>query len=185
MFPHFAAKSGGFFMLVFGMCAALGGLAQINPVWLYGPYDPSQVSAASQPDWYIVFLEGSLRMMPPWEMELPGAHRLPQPAHPVHRAAGGGPGRAALWPFFERWATGDKSWHHINDRPRNAPVRTATGMAAVAFYGVLWAESANDVIADKFQIPLYTLTWTARVLVFAGPAVAFYRHPAYLPGPAA
>jgi ubiquinol-cytochrome c reductase cytochrome b subunit len=82
-------------------------------------------------------------------------------------------GGAALWPFFERWATGDRSWHHVNDRPRNAPVRTATGMAAVTFYGVLWAESANDVIADNLHLSLYTLTWAARVLIFAGPALAY------------
>ena len=80
---------------------------------------------------------------------------------------------AAFWPFFEQWATGDRSWHNINDRPRNAPIRTATGMAAVVFYGVLWAEGANDVIADFLAVPLYTVTWIARVLVFVGPAVAF------------
>jgi ubiquinol-cytochrome c reductase cytochrome b subunit len=82
-------------------------------------------------------------------------------------------GGAALWPFFEQWATGDKSWHHINDRPRNAPVRTATGIAAIVFYGVLWAEGANDVIADKLHVPLYSITWIARVLVFVGPVVAY------------
>ena len=80
---------------------------------------------------------------------------------------------AAFWPFFEQWATGDRSWHNVNDRPRNAPIRTATGMAAVVFYGVLWAEGANDVIADFLSIPLYTVTWIARVLVFVGPAIAF------------
>jgi ubiquinol-cytochrome c reductase cytochrome b subunit len=80
---------------------------------------------------------------------------------------------AALWPFFEQWATGDRSWHNINDRPRNAPIRTATGMAAIVFYGVLWAEGANDVIADFLSIPLYTVTWISRVLVFVGPLVAF------------
>ena len=82
-------------------------------------------------------------------------------------------GGAALWPFFERWATGDKSDHHVNDRPRNAPVRTAAGVAAMTFYGVLWAEGANDVIASKLQVPLYTITWIARVLVFAGPVLAY------------
>jgi ubiquinol-cytochrome c reductase cytochrome b subunit len=83
-------------------------------------------------------------------------------------------GGAALWPFFERWATGDRSWRNVNDRPRNAPVRTATGIAAMTFYAVLWVEGGNDVIADKLSVPLYTITWTARVLVFAGLAVAFY-----------
>jgi ubiquinol-cytochrome c reductase cytochrome b subunit len=82
-------------------------------------------------------------------------------------------GGAAIWPFFEQWATGDKSCRHVNDRPRNAPVRTATGVAAMTFYGVLWIEGANDVIADKLQIPLYTITWIAQVMVFAGPALAF------------
>jgi ubiquinol-cytochrome c reductase cytochrome b subunit len=81
---------------------------------------------------------------------------------------------AAFWPFFEQWATGDRSWHNVNDRLRNAPIRTATGMAAVVFYGILWAEGANDVIADFLSVPLYTVTWIARVLVFVGPAVAFY-----------
>src|SRR6185369_17187202 len=80
---------------------------------------------------------------------------------------------AAFWPFFEQWATGDKAYHHINDRPRNAPVRTGIGVAAITFYGVLWAEGANDVIADKLQIPLYTVTWIARVLTILGPIIAY------------
>jgi len=79
-----------------------------------------------------------------------------------------------VWPFFERWATGDHSYHHINDRPRNAPTRTAIGMAAVVFYGVLWAEGANDVIADKLSLPLYEITWASRVLIFVGPALAYF-----------
>ena len=80
---------------------------------------------------------------------------------------------AAVWPFFESWATGDKAIHHINDRPRNVPVRTGIGVAAMTFYGVLWAEGANDVLADNLQIPLYAVTWIARVLVIAGPMIAF------------
>ena len=81
---------------------------------------------------------------------------------------------AALWPFFEQWATGDKAFHHINDRPGNAPVRTGVGVAAMAFYGILWAEGANDVIADKLQVPLYTITWIGRVAIFVVPVVAYF-----------
>jgi ubiquinol-cytochrome c reductase cytochrome b subunit len=81
---------------------------------------------------------------------------------------------AALWPFFEQWATGDKRFHHINDRPRNAPVRTGIGVAAVAFYGVLLAEGANDVIANAFDIPLYTVTWISRVAVFVLPIGGYF-----------
>jgi ubiquinol-cytochrome c reductase cytochrome b subunit len=172
-FPYFMAKGGAWFFFIFGAIAFLATFAQINPIWLYGPYTPVAISSASQPDFYMGILEGALRMMPAWEYSRLG-HTLSLGvlvpfALPLTIILGG----AAFWPFFEQWATGDKSWHNINDRPRNAPVRTGVGMAAVVFYGVLWAEGANDVIADKLQIPLYTITWIARVLIFVGPAVAF------------
>jgi quinol---cytochrome-c reductase cytochrome b subunit len=172
-FPYFMAKGGAWFFFIFGACAVLATFATINPIWLYGPYTPVAISSASQPDWYMGILEGSLRIMPAWEINFLG-HTLSLSVLipfivPLTVVLGG----AAFWPFFERWATGDKSWHNINDRPRNAPIRTATGMAVVTFYGVLWAEGANDVIADKLQIPLYTITWIARVMVFVGPLVAF------------
>ena len=172
-FPYFMAKGGAWFFFIFGALAFLATFAQINPVWLYGPYTPVAISSASQPDFYMGILEGSLRMMPAWEYSRLG-HTLSLGvlipfALPLTIILGG----ATFWPFFEQWATGDKSWHNINDRPRNAPVRTGVGIAAVVFYGVLWAEGANDVIADKLQIPLYTVTWIARVLIFVGPAVAY------------
>jgi ubiquinol-cytochrome c reductase cytochrome b subunit len=173
LYPYFIAKGGAWFFVIFGALVLMATFAQINPVWLYGPYSPVAISSASQPDFYMGLLEGSLRIMPAWEVTFLG-HTVTFSALipfvlPLTIVLGG----AAIWPFFERWATGDKSFHHVNDRPRNAPVRTATGMAAIVFYGVLWAEGANDVIADHLQVPLYTITWIARVLVFAGPALAY------------
>jgi ubiquinol-cytochrome c reductase cytochrome b subunit len=173
-FPYFLAKGGAWFFFIFAALVLLATFAEINPIWLYGPYSPVAISSASQPDFYMGILEGSLRMMPAWEINGFG--------HTVSLSVlipGLGPlglifGGAAIWPFFEQWATGDRSWHNINDRPRNAPMRTGIGVAAVVFYGVCWAEGANDVIADKLQIPLYTITWIARVLVFVGPAAAFF-----------
>jgi ubiquinol-cytochrome c reductase cytochrome b subunit len=173
-FPYFLAKTTAWFFFVFAACALLATFAQVNPIWLYGPYTPVSISSASQPDFYMGFLEGSLRMMPAWEWNFLGHTVSFSVLIPFAVPAGIIFGGLTFWPFFERWATGDKSYHHVNDRPRNAPIRTATGMAAIVFYGVLWAEGANDVIADKAQIPLYTVTWIARVLVFVGPAVAFY-----------
>ena len=172
-YPYFMAKGGAWFFFIFGALVLLATLAQINPVWIYGPYSPVAISSASQPDFYMGLLEGSLRIMPAWEINFLG-HTLSLSvlipfALPLTIVLGG----AALWPFFERWATGDKAVHNINDRPRNAPVRTATGVAAMTFYAVLWIEGANDVIADNLHIPLYTITWAARVMVFLGPALAY------------
>jgi ubiquinol-cytochrome c reductase cytochrome b subunit len=80
---------------------------------------------------------------------------------------------AAFWPFLERWATGDKSEHHVNDRPRNAPTRTAIGIAAITFYGVFWAEGANDIIADHLDVSLQATTEIARWAVVAAPVLAY------------
>ncbi|MBA3655548.1 MAG: cytochrome b, partial [Actinobacteria bacterium] len=72
LWPTYAARSVGLFALVVAVLGALGGLVQINPVWLYGPFQPAAVSTAAQPDWYLGWLLGSLRMMPPWEVHIGG-----------------------------------------------------------------------------------------------------------------
>src|SRR5207248_1355351 len=66
MYPYFMAKTGAFFFFVFGVLALLSTVAQINPIWLYGPYTPGSISAGSQPDVYMGFLEGTLRVFPSW-----------------------------------------------------------------------------------------------------------------------
>ncbi len=134
--PVFAAKAGGFFFIIFGVIVLIASLFQINPVWVYGPYDPSPVSAGTQPDWYIGFADGALRLVPPgWEVVI-GGYTLslnilvPLLVLPLFLAI------VALYPFIEAWITGDKREHHIADRPRNAPTRTGIGVAAMTAYAV-------------------------------------------------
>jgi ubiquinol-cytochrome c reductase cytochrome b subunit len=172
--PYFMLKGQAWFFFIFGALAVLSTVAQINPVWLYGPYTPLAISSASQPDWYMGLLEGALRIMPAWEINFLGHTVTLSVLIPFAVPLGIIFTGAALWPFFEAWATGDKSEHHVNDRPRNAPVRTGIGVAAMSFYGILWAEGANDVFADKLEIPLYTITWIARVAVIVVPIAAYY-----------
>ena len=120
------------------------------------------------------FMEGALRMIPSWTWDAWG-HTV---AWNVVIAALGPLGLilvgAAFWPFLEQWITGDKGEHHLNDRPRNAPTRTALGLAAITFYGILWAEGANDVIADHLNISLFLTTEIARYAIFIGPVVAYW-----------
>ncbi len=174
MYPYFMAKTGAWFMFIFGGLALLATFAQINPIWLYGPYNPAEISAGSQPDFYMGPLEGALRMSPSWTWDLAGhtvAWNVLVPALvPLGIIFTG----AALWPFVERWATGDYQEHHVNDRPRNAATRTAIGMAAVTFYGILWLEGANDLIARWLNISLYLTTEIARYAIFIGPVVAYW-----------
>ena len=173
LFPTFAAKATGLVFIVFGVCAALGGLVQINPIWLWGPYNPAQVSAASQPDWYIGFLDGSTRLFPAWDINLPGDYTIPALFWPTVVVAGAMFTVLALYPFIERKLTGDTAKHHLLQRPRDVPVRTALGTMALTFYGVLWLSGGNDVIAEKFDISLNAMTWVGRIGVIVLPPIVY------------
>jgi ubiquinol-cytochrome c reductase cytochrome b subunit len=154
--------------------AALATFAQINPIWLFGPYNPSGITAGSQPDFYMGALEGALRIMPNWVWNVGGYTVALNVVIPALVPLGIIFTGAALWPFLERWATGDHREHHVCERPRNAPTRTGIGIAAVVFYGVLWLEGANDLIADHLDISLYTTTWIARFAVILGPIIGYW-----------
>jgi ubiquinol-cytochrome c reductase cytochrome b subunit len=173
MYPYFMAKTGAFFFFTFAALAIASTFVQINPIWLYGPYTPVGISAGSQPDFYMGFLEGTLRMFPSWTWDLAGHTVAWDVVIPALVPLGLIFTGAALWPFIEQWITGDKREHHVNQRPRNAPTRTAIGIAAVTFYGIFWLEGANDVIADHLNISLYLTTEIARYAIFIGPVVAY------------
>jgi ubiquinol-cytochrome c reductase cytochrome b subunit len=173
LYPYFMAKTGAFFFFTFGVLALLGCLAQINPIWLYGPYNPVAMSAGSQPDFYMGMLEGALRIFPNWSWNLWGHTIAWNVLIPALVPLGFLFTAAALWPFLERWITGDTREHHVNDRPRNAATRTAIGIAVITWYGIMWLEGANDVIAEHFSISLYTTTEIARYAVFIGPVIAY------------
>jgi ubiquinol-cytochrome c reductase cytochrome b subunit len=176
-YPAFMAKAGAYTLFTFAVIAGLATFTQINPIWLFGPYTPADVSAGSQPDWYMGFLEGALRIMPSWEINLFGtAHAGTLPLSviiPALLPMGIIMTGLALYPFLERWVTGDHREHHFAERPRNNPHRTSIGMSAVTFYGLLWLLGANDEISANFHISLNWTTYAGRVLIFVGPALAY------------
>jgi ubiquinol-cytochrome c reductase cytochrome b subunit len=131
------------------------------------------VSAGSQPDWYILFLEGSLRMMPNWETHIwhhtiswnifiPGVI-IPGIMFTL----------LALYPHIEAWVTKDHGYHNLLDRPRDVPVRTGLGVMSFTFYMVLVAGGANDILANTFHWSLQATTWVLRVLLIVLPPIAF------------
>jgi ubiquinol-cytochrome c reductase cytochrome b subunit len=172
VYPTYGAKAGGFFFIVFGVCAALGGLAQINPVWLFGPYNPAQVSSGSQPDWYMMFLDGSTRLFPSWEIRLWG-HTIPPLFWPTVVLPGILLTMAVAYPFVEARMTGDRKSHNLLQRPRDVPVRTSLGAMAITFYLVLFLSGANDLIAKAFDISLNAMTWSGRIALLLGPPIAY------------
>jgi ubiquinol-cytochrome c reductase cytochrome b subunit len=173
VYPVYAAKAGGFFFIVFGVLTLMGGLMQINPVWSFGPYNPAEVTAGSQPDWYMGFVEGGIRIMPNWEWHLGSTTWSWNVAIPGLGLMGLFFGIMAIYPFVEGWVTGDKTEHHIAERPRNAPTRTAFGVAAMTAYGMLWIGGGNDLVATQFRVSLNAVTYFLRVAVFVAPVLAF------------
>ncbi|WIY06907.1 cytochrome bc complex cytochrome b subunit [Amycolatopsis mongoliensis] len=171
--PYFALKGGAFFTLVIGVLALMSGLFQINPVWNFGPYNPAQVSAGSQPDWYMAWADGMLRIWPAWEVYL-GNYTIPAVFFP---GAIGMPilfGLLLGYPFIERKLSKDTAHHNLLQRPRDAPVRTALGAMALGFFMVIELSGFNDIIADQFDISLNATTWAGRIGVLIVPPIAYY-----------
>ncbi len=173
MFPVYATKGGGFFFLVFGVLTFLGGFAQINPIWLYGPYNAYDASAGSQPDWYMGFLDGALRLMPSWEFrglgyDIPFNVFLPAVVLPGVLFT-----LMAVWPHLEAKLTGDHGYHNIAQRPREAPTRTAIGVMSLTFYTILLASSSTDVMASIFHQSLNELIWIGRISLFVLPPIMY------------
>jgi ubiquinol-cytochrome c reductase cytochrome b subunit len=174
LYPVYTAKAGGFFFIVFGITALMGALFTINPVWMYGSYDPSPVTAGSQPDWYMGWLDGAVRLTPGFfEFTLLGftlSFNIIIPALIV-------PGLVTLpmilYPWIEQWATGDRREHHLLDRPRNAPTRTGLGVMAITFYLLLLVSGGNDIIASQLHLSINDITNVLRLLVFVAPPLAF------------
>lgn len=172
--PAFAAKAGGFFFIVFGVIVLIASFFTINPIWNYGPYDPSPVSAGTQPDWYIGFADGALRLIPSnlesvifgytwsWGILIPLVGLL------VFL------GLVAVYPFIEAWVTGDKREHHIAERPRNAPTRTAIGGAGVMFYAGLWAAASSDLIATHFRLSIEGVILALQLITVLGPIITYF-----------
>jgi ubiquinol-cytochrome c reductase cytochrome b subunit len=172
VWPSFAMKSTGLLFAVAGLTAAMGTLFHVNAVWLYGPYDTAAATSYSQPDWYIGFLEGSLRLFPPWETRLFG--------FVINNVFYSGiviPGliftSLIAVPWIERWLTGDTAEHHLLDRPRDAAVRTATGVACLTVVALLFLGGSQDVIAGTFNISIGHVTTILQIALLLGPPLAW------------
>jgi ubiquinol-cytochrome c reductase cytochrome b subunit len=177
MVPRYIIKQTGFMIMVLGVIAALGGLFQINPIWLFGPYQAAVVSAGSQPDWYVMFLDGSTRLFPAWEIRFDAfgnGYTIPAMFWPTVVLPGILTMLPLFYPFIEARLLKDKANHHLLQRPRDVPWRTALGAMALAFYMVLFISGGNDIVAYKFDISLNVMTWAGRIGLLLLPPLAYY-----------
>ena len=173
LWPTYATKSMGLFFLTAAVLFALGGLVQINPVWLYGPFRVQQVTSPAQPDWWMGWVEGALRLMPAWETRAFG-FELPNPFFPAVLLPGITFMLLYAWPFLEARFTGDHEPHHLLDLARHHPVRTGLGAATLCFYVVLFLAASNDLVAIWFEVPVESVTIAYQIALFVLPPIAGY-----------
>ena len=173
MFPVFMAKTTGFLFVVAGLTGLLGAFAQVNPIWQFGPYVASRISYAVQPDWYMGFLDGALRIWPSWTFHSFG-HTIPFEVFiPAVVFPGLVFGLAYVWPALERKVTKDTATHNLLDRPSSRPRRTAAGAAVFSLLIMLFIASSTDVMANFFKVSLNEVLWTMRILCIVTPLITY------------
>ena len=170
--PVFGVKAASFGLITFGFVALLAGLFQINGIWNIGPYNPSQVSAGSQPDVYMLWTDGAARVMPAWELYL-GNYTIAS-VFWVALLLGLLVALLVAYPWIEQKMTGDTAHHNLLQRPRDVPVRTGLGVMALVFYALLTVSGGNDHVAHFFDISLNVMTWVGRIGLIVLPPIAYY-----------
>ena len=156
---------------VAGVLLLLGGLVQINPVWLWGPYHVGLGTNGAQPDWYLGWLIGALRLVPHFDVTIGDYTLVPNPfwggmLFPLFVFF-----VLAIWPWAERRLTGDRGFHNVLDRPRDAPWRTALGAGLLTFVLLVFFAGSADRAFVSYQIDYDTQIWIYRVLCLVLPPV--------------
>lgn len=172
--PAQAPRSLGLFFGVVAVLFLLGGLVQINPVWLWGPYHVASATNAAQPDWYLGWLIGALRLVPHFDWTIGDYTVVANPFWGGVAFPGLVFGILFLWPWLERRLTGDTGFHNLLDRPRDAPNRTAFGMALLTWVFVIFIAGSADRVDVLFGIDYTAQIWVYRVLIWVLPAVVFF-----------
>jgi ubiquinol-cytochrome c reductase cytochrome b subunit len=171
--PNAAARAGGLLLIAMAVIVLISATVTVSPIWLYGPSAPGDASAGSQPDWYTGFLDGALRLVPPgWEFVWLGHTWTLSVLVPL-AVVGLFLVGVLFYPFIEQWISADDRDHHLLDRPRNTPTRTAIGAGAITFYCALWGVGSADLAATHFHLGVETVVAFYQVIVIVGPVIAF------------
>jgi ubiquinol-cytochrome c reductase cytochrome b subunit len=174
LWPAYALRSLGWLCAVSAVLVLLGGLVQINPVWQWGPYEPWVGENGAQPDWYLGWLIGALRLMPNWEPAVFGRTLLPNPVFGGVVFPGIVFGFLYALPAIDRVLfTRDQVEHHLLDRARDNPRRTGVLAAMLVWVVLVFFFGSADRVFLTLSIPYELQLWLARGLVFVAPPLAY------------
>jgi ubiquinol-cytochrome c reductase cytochrome b subunit len=170
LWPSYAAKSMGLFFLLFGVIAMLGGLVQIDPIWVYGPFDPMAILPGAQPDWYLGWIEGAMRLFPAVNVHI-GRYLVPEVFFPAVLMPALLFALLYAYPFIEQFVLFDREYHNVLRLPDQQPVNTALGCTVIMFLSVLFFAGGDDVIAVATGTSVGTIRTILRILFFVAPPV--------------
>lgn len=170
MVPQYALRTTGYFLLLAGVLTAFGALLQINPVWLYGPFRATDATTSAQPDWYMGWLEGAVRMFPGWDIQI-GGFLLPAIFWPAVILPGLIFTPLFLWPWLDWMAMRDNQFVNVLQYPTMRPGRMAIGAGFFTFLTVLLVGGGDDVFANVFGWSLPVLLRTLQILVIVLPPI--------------
>jgi ubiquinol-cytochrome c reductase cytochrome b subunit len=173
-FPGQAPRSLGLMFAVFAVLFLLGGLVQINPIWLWGPYHVGESTNGAQPDWYLGWLIGALRLVPGFDLTIGGYTLVPNPfwggaLFPLLILV-----VLALWPWAERKATGDDAFHNLLERPRDNAWRTSLGAAFLTWIFLVFLSGSADRVTVWLGLGYAAQIWAYRVIIWVVPLLVFF-----------
>jgi ubiquinol-cytochrome c reductase cytochrome b subunit len=173
LWPSYTAKSLGLFLILFGAIAAMGGLLQIDPIWAYGPSDPTAIMPGAQPDWYLGWIEGAMRLFP--GLNLRRRYLVPDVFFPAVLLPSMIFVGLYLYPFFDKLVYIDRSRrdHNVLRLPYEQPFHTAFGCGVFMFLLVLFFGGSDDVIAVITGTSVSAIRAILRALTLAAPPVTF------------
>jgi ubiquinol-cytochrome c reductase cytochrome b subunit len=171
--PTYAVRSLGLLFATAAVLVLLGGLIQINPVWEWGPYDTGLSTNGAQPDWYLGWLIGALRLMPPVEPSVAGVTLLPNPFFGGVLFPSIVFGLLYVYPWIESRLTRDRGEHHLIDRPRDHPWRTAFGAALFTWVALIFIAGSADRLFLQLGWSYEAQVHIFRAVVFLAPAIVF------------
>jgi len=170
-FPAQAPRSIALALATVGVLFLLGGLVEINPIWLWGPYHTYAATNGAQPDWYLGWLIGGLRLVPSFDLVIDGYTLAPNPFWGGVAFPGIVFGFLYLWPWLERKLTGDQGFHNLLERPRDAPVRTGIGFGMLTWVVVVFLAGGSDRIDVLWGISYVSQIHVYWVLVWVLPVL--------------
>jgi ubiquinol-cytochrome c reductase cytochrome b subunit len=174
LFPGQTPRSLGLLVATAAVLFGLGALVQINPIWLWGPYETWLGTNGAQPDWYLGWLIGALRLVPGFDITVGDATIIPNPfwggaLFPLVVLA-----VLAVWPWVERRVTGDRAHHNLLDRPRDAPFRTAFGLGFLTWVALVFFAGSSDRIFVFLGVSYTAQIWFWRFAIWIIPLIVAF-----------